>query len=371
MWNRFKTLDPLLFVIPLILLSISVTVIFGLTNYSSGATLAIRQGVYGLIGFAAMLLLTFLDYRSLRTWAIWLYGIGLVALAAVQIIGVEVFGATRWIDLGFFQFQPGELEKAIVIICLATLFGTTAHFVTMRRFLFGLLILLVPAIIVLLQPDLGTSLVILVSGAVVIMHAKLQRSQWIILLSGIVMVILAITLSFKDVGPFTHLLKDYQKDRLASFIDAKRDRKGTGYNVEQSRIAVGSGGLLGKGFLNNSQSQLHFLPVAHADFIFAGLAESWGLIGAYGIIILYVVLIYRIMNAARIAKDKFGMLLSVGIMTKLLFEVLVNIGMNIGIMPVTGIPLPLLSYGGTTLLTNAILIGIVQSIVIRYKRLTF
>jgi rod shape determining protein RodA len=371
MWNRFKTLDPLLFVIPLILLSISVTVIFGLTNYSSGSSLAIRQAVYGGVGFIVMLLLTFLDYRSLRAWAIWLYGIGIIALAAVQLVGVEVYGATRWIDIGFFQFQPGELEKAIIIICLATLLGTTTQFVTMRRFLFALFILLVPALAVLLQPDLGTALVILVTGATIIMHSRLQRSQWIILLSAIAVVVLSITLSFKNVRPFTHLLKDYQKDRLASFVDDSRDKKNTGYNVDQSKIAVGSGGLLGQGFLNNSQSQLHFLPVAHADFIFAGLAESWGLVGAYGIIALYALLIYRIMSAARIAKDRFGMLLCVGIMAKLLFEVLVNIGMNIGIMPVTGIPLPLLSYGGTTLITNALLIGIAQSIVIRYKRLTF
>lgn len=371
MWNRFKTLDPLLFVIPIILVGISVTVIYGLTNYSVGASLAIRQAVYGVIGFVLMLLLTFFDYRGLRAWALWLYGIGIVSLAVVQLLGQEVFGATRWIDLGFFQFQPGELEKAILIICLAGLLGTTAASLSMRRFLFALLILFIPAVAVLLQPDLGTAMVLSVVGVAMLMHSRLKRSQWIMLITGIVLVVTILTLSFKNVHPFSGVLKSYQKDRLASFIDHNRDKSDTGYNVEQSTIAVGSGGLFGKGFINNSQSQLHFLPVAHADFIFAGLAESWGLVGAYAILALYVVLIYRIMNAARIAKDRFGMLIGVGIMAKLLFEIVVNIGMNVGIMPVTGIPLPLLSYGGTTLLTNAILIGIAQSIVIRYKRLTF
>jgi len=166
-------------------------------------------------------------------------------------------------------------------------------------------------------------------------------------------------------------MKDYQKDRLASFIQPARDKTGSGYNVLQSVIAVGSGGLTGKGLGFGSQSQLNFLPVAHADFIFAGIAEAWGLVGSLAILALFGLLMSRLIQAARIAKDEFGMLICIGVLVKIALEMLVNIGMNIRIMPVTGIPLPFLSYGGTTLLTNALCLGLVQSIVMRYKRLTF
>jgi len=202
-------------------------------------------------------------------------------------------------------------------------------------------------------------------------YAPLVRWQRVFLTVGILLVAMVITLSFKGVSPFKGILKDYQKDRLISFIDPSKDPAGSGYNVQQSKIAVGSGGLLGQGLGEGSQSQLNFLPVAHADFIFAGIAEAWGLIGSYGVIFVFGILCFRLLHAARIAKDDFGMLLCVGITIKLIFELLVNIGMNIGIMPVTGIPLPFLSYGGTTLLTNAILIGVAQSVVTRHKRLTF
>jgi len=373
MWNRFKAFDPLLFFIPLILIGISVTLIYALTYDASGASLALRQGVYGVVGIIGMLLLTFFDYRNLRGWAPWLYALGLLALAAVEIpgVGAEVFGATRWIDLGFFQFQPGEMEKAIIIICLSALLARAGQRITTPVFFTALLALVVPAVTILLQPDLGTALVSTVCGIVILFHTKLKRSHWVILLTGIIAVASIMVLSFKEVRPFNKVLKEYQKDRLASFIDPSRDKDNTGYNIVQSKIAVGSGGLVGKGFKYSSQSQLHFLPVAHADFIFAALAVVWGLVGSYGIIALYIVLILRILHAAQIAKDQFGMLLCVGIVTKLLFEVVVNIGMNIGIMPVTGIPLPLMSYGGTTMLTNLLLLGVAQSIVIRYKRLTF
>jgi rod shape determining protein RodA len=371
MWSKFKTLDIFLFLVPVVLMGISVVVIYTLTSNATGGSTALRQALFGVISLLLMLLFTFIDYRSLRAWAGWAYGAGLLLLIGVETIGKNSFGATRWIDLGFFQFQPGEIMKLVLIILMAALLSKSIKLVSWRRFMWAGIILVVPVVTVLLQPDFGTALVVLVSGIGILFHARITRLQKLLIVLGIVLATSSVVLSFNNVPPFSSMLKQYQRQRLASFIDPKNDTSDSGYNVEQSTIAVGSGGLTGKGFVHASQSQLNFLPVAHADFIFAAIAEVWGLLGSYGIILAYLVLVMRILHAARIAKDEFGALICVGIIVKLLFEVLVNIGMNIGIMPVTGIPLPFLSYGGTTMLTNAMLIGIVQSIVIRYKRLTF
>jgi rod shape determining protein RodA len=371
MWSRFKTLDPFLLVLPIVLMTISTVVIYVLTVDTAGLSTAFRQGLFSFVSLILMVVFTFVDYRALRAWAPWIYTIGLGLLALVEIVGRNSFGAQRWIDLGIFQLQPGELMKFILIIGLAALFSRRLPTLTWKTFLQGAALLFIPAVLVLFQPDLGTSLVLVVIGTGIMLYSRLAKVQKVVLLIVLALGATAVMLSFMNVKPFTHLLKDYQKDRLASFIDPKRDPAKTGYNVIQSKIAVGSGGLTGRGLGFGSQSQLNFLPVAHADFIFAGIAEAWGIIGSYAVMAVYAFLIIRILSAARIAGDEFGMLICVGLACKLIFEVLVNIGMNMGIMPVTGIPLPFLSYGGTTLLTNALLLGVVQSVVVRYKRLTF
>lgn len=371
MWSRFKTLDPFLLALPIVLMTISTVVIYVLTADTAGSTTAFRQGLFSGIGLLLLLVFTFLDYRALRAWAPWIYLSGLVLLGAVEVVGFNSFGAERWIDLGIFQLQPGEFMKFVLITGLAALLSRRLPTFPFRVFTQALLVLFVPVIMVLLQPDLGTALVIVASGTGIMLYSRMRRAHKLILGGLLAAGALVIVLSFMNVRPFSGVLQDYQKDRLASFIDPKRDPDRSGYNVIQSKIAVGSGGVTGRGLGFGSQSQLNFLPVAHADFIFAGIAEAWGLIGSYGIIGLYAFLIMRVLSAAGLAGDEFGMLLCVGVACKLTFEVLVNIGMNMGIMPVTGIPLPFLSYGGTTLLTNAILLGMVQSVVVRYKRLTF
>jgi rod shape determining protein RodA len=370
MWNRFKTLDPWLYVIPAVLLTISVVVIYALTVESQGTSLFYRHLFFSVAALVVMLLTTFVDYRSLRGWAGWIYLAGLAGLALVEFIGTVEFGAQSWIELGFFRLQPGELSKLILVIVLAALLATRKK-ISGGRFILAILLLLIPAAVILQQPDFGTALVAGIAGVAVLLYAPLLRWQRIVVIAGVIFLASGVALSFRGVAPFDHLLKDYQKDRLASFIDPSRDKSRSGYNVVQSVIAVGSGGLTGKGLGFGSQSQLNFLPVAHADFIFAVIAEAWGLVGAWGVIVLLGMLASRVILAAHVAKDTFGALVCVGIAAKLLTEILVNIGMNIQVMPVTGIPLPFLSYGGTTMLTNALAIGLVQSIVIRYKRLTF
>jgi rod shape determining protein RodA len=297
--------------------------------------------------------------------------LGIVGLAAVMIFGHSDFGAQRWIDVGFFQLQPSEPMKLLVIAWLALVLSRPLRQVSYGQFFICLAILGLPALAVLAQPDLGTGLLIFFSGLGVMAHAHLRRSQrwWlVVMLIGLVAIA---TLSFKGVHPFNSLLKDYQKDRLVSFINPEADRSGSGYNILQSIIAVGSGGTTGRGLGQGSQSQLNFLPVAHADFIFAGISEAWGFVGATGIIVLLGVIVFRVLQAARLAAGEFEMLICLGCAILLLLETFINIGMNIGLMPVTGVPLPFLSYGGTTMLTNALLIGIVESIIIRHKRLTF
>ncbi|MBU6389380.1 rod shape-determining protein RodA [Patescibacteria group bacterium] len=371
MWNKFKTLDPLLFIVPLLLLPVSVIVIYTLTINSQGSSLYIHQAMYAAAGVVLMAVATFIDYRSLKSWASWLYVLGLLGLIAVKLVGKSDFGAQRWISIGFFQLQPAEGEKIIMIIVLAALLAKGIHAISFSRFATLILLLLVPVLAIVLQPDLGTAIVISAIGIGMVFQARITRIERWVLIGGIALLVGVFALSFHGTHPFSSLLKGYQKDRLASFIDPSRDQSESGYNVLQSVIAVGSGGITGQGLGAGTQSQLNFLPVAYSDFIFAGISEAWGLIGSWGIIALYGILLWRVLQAARIAKDEFGMLLCIGVMLKIGVEVLVNVGMNIRLMPVTGIPLPFLSYGGTTLLVNAIAIGLVQSVVIRYKRLTF
>jgi rod shape determining protein RodA len=370
-WNRFKTFDPWLYLIPLALMAISVIVIYTLTVDSVGNALFLRQLAFAIIGIALMVGAAFVDYRSLKGWWIWIYLFGIAGLILVRLLGKVDFGARRWIDIGVFQYQPGEVEKLIIIIGLAALLGRPTPSTTMGRFFSGVGILLLPVVAILSQPDLGTALVVGIAGLAVILHSRLTRFQRSMIGAGVGLILLVFALSFHGVKPFSGLMKDYQKDRLASFVEPSRDKSGSGYNVLQSVIAVGSGGVTGKGLGFGSQSQLNFLPVAHADFIFAGIAEAWGLLGSLTLLVLFGLLMSRLVLAARIAKDEFGMLLCVGILVKIAVEMMVNIGMNMRLMPVTGIPLPFLSYGGTTLLTNALCLGLVQSVVMRYKRLTF
>lgn len=371
MWNRFKTLDPWLFVLPIMLMVMGVVVIFALTIDSSGPGLYQKQAISAGISLVLLILMAFVDYRSLRAWSFWLYMAGLISLVLVRFLGTEEFGAKLWIKVAGFQFQPGELLKFMTIVALAAVLSRGGPRISNRQFVLAAIYLIIPVLAILLQPDLGTALVIAVSGVAIMLHARLSRMQKILVIAGVVCAVSVVILSFEEVKPFNHVLKEYQKDRLLSFVEPNRDESGSGYNVLQSVIAVGSGGISGKGLGNGSQSQLNFLPVAQADFIFAVIAEAWGLVGAWGTLALFGLLLFRTLQAGRIAKDDFGALICAGVTAKIIFEVLVNVGMNIRLMPVTGIPLPFLSYGGTALLTNALLMGTVQSIVMRYKRLTF
>lgn len=360
--SRFKLtlgFDWSLFLLPIILTGIGTAIIFSIT-YGTNSGLALSQVMFFVIGLALAIFLTLFDYRTLKGLYLILYIIGVLLLILVVLIGSKSFGATRWIDLKIFQLQPSELFKLIILVVLAKFFSDWQE-LTWQKILFVLVLVGLPVFLIMRQPDLGTASVIFVSLLAVLFLSPIRKIYLIIALAALV--------ALSPLG--WHFLKTYQKQRIESFINPANDPHGVGYNVSQAKIAVGSGGLWGMGLGKGSQSQLNFLPVAHTDFIFAGTAEATGFFGSTFLILVLMTLVVRVINVAKIAKDSFGMYLAGGIAAIFLFQILVNIGMNLGIMPVTGIPLPFVSSGGSSMITNMAAIGILQSIYLRHKKITF
>lgn len=371
MSSKIKTFDFILFLIPLLFTIISIAVIFSLVYNSSESNLVIKQIISAGIGLVVMVLIGFADYRFLRSISWLIYLVTLILLVYVDFFGKAAGGAMRWIDLGFFQIQPSELAKIGAIMILATFFSKKYNRVNWRDiFLSGLMLL--PAIFLILkEPDLGTALVVAFIYFVMLFFAKLKKIQFIVIIAVLTVVGSIFVLSVYKVRPFQGLMQDYQRNRITTFLNPSLDPYGKGYNARQAQIAVGSGGVLGKGLGQGSQSQLHFLPKPYTDFIFAGIAESFGFIGAAIILSLMAFLIIKILTIGNMAQDHFGMFIAIGTAATFLFQVMINVGMNIGIAPVTGIPLPFLSYGGSALISYLFLIGVTQSIFIRHRKLSF
>jgi len=351
--------DWSLFILPTLLSFLGIVFIFSVT-YSQKPFLMISQIIYFIIGLAIAILLTFFDYRNLRGLAPILYGILIVLLIAVLFLGSHAFGAARWIDLKIFQLQPSEIGKVIILLFLARIFAEAKDF-NYKKILLIIGAVLVPMILILMQPDFGTAMVFFVTLLILLFFSNIKK---IILLAVIAGLILAAPVGW-------HFLKTYQKERIYTFINPSNDPYGSGYNVAQAKITVGSGGLWGKGIGKGSQIQLNFLPVAHTDFIFASAAEAIGFVGSTALILLLIFLVTRMINVARKSKDLFGYYFALGWGLILLFQIFVNVGMNMGIMPVTGIPLPFVSSGGTSMFTNMAAIGILQSIYLRHRKISF
>jgi len=346
----------------LILVCLGVVIIYSTSYNEPGSkNLALYQGIFAGIGIIIAFLLASIDYRAIKNYYIILYIIGILLLVLVLILGKTVFGATRWINLGFFQLQPSEIFKLILILFLARILSDQPSELNFRRLLFIIFLVVVPTILVLMEPDLGTALVFIAVTIGMFIAANLRKIY--LLGMGIFTIAVSPVIWF--------LMRDYQRQRILSFLNPASDPFGAGYNVLQSIIAVGSGQFYGRGLGQGSQSQLNFLPIKHADFIFAVFAEELGFVGALILLLLFILLIIRVIRIARLAADDFGMLIAVGICVMFIFQILVNIGMNIGIMPVTGIPLPFVSSGGTSLIVNLVAIGILFSIILRHRKLVF
>lgn len=321
-----------------------------------------RQGLFLSVDVLLVILLLRLDYHVLKQVALPLYVLTLILLLGVMFFGHSTMGAQRWIRLGPVIFQPSEFSKVFIIVCLAAFLdkqaGSLEHW---KEYLPAGLFLLAPFVLVLRQPDLGTALVFGAIGFSMFWVCGF-KTRWIAWMTGVLICLSPL---------IWHFLHEYQRNRIRVFLNPELDPFGAGYHVIQSKIAIGSGLLLGKGWMQGTQSQLNFLPENHTDFIFAVAGEEFGFIGAVVILLLYLILIWRGLTIALNAEDRFGMLLATGITGMYLFHVLVNIGMTAGIMPVTGVPLPFLSYGVSSLTTNMLLAGLLLNINLRKTRLQF
>jgi len=343
--------------------ALGVLEIYSATHASGGLEgMHYKQIRWLVFGFAIMFALSRLDYHLILDQAPLLYAICLVALGSVLVLGSSRFGARRWIHLAGQDFQVSELAKLIIIIVLARFFAEVrSDELDLRDVLKAGMLVGVPLVLILKQPDLGTALVLVPMLAV---GAFLAGLKWIhagiFTLAG---VLLVGAVFYPPVSK--HLLKPYQRERITSFLHPEEDAKGSGYQLLQSKIAVGSGGFWGKGFGNGSQNQLGYIPVRYSDFIMAAWAEEQGFKGVLLALGLYMALLLRLVQNAQRAKDRAGMFLVMGVAAALGFHVLVNVAMVIGAMPVTGIPLPLMSYGGSATLFVFMAIGLVMNVRLR------
>lgn len=315
-----------------------------------------KQLLWIALGVAGMFVLTRLDYHSLLNHAPWMYLLTLGLLAALLVAGSEIAGARRWFRMGGVNFQVSEFAKLALILLLARFFSENdARSVTWRDAAKVAAAAGVPFLLIAVQPDLGSALTLLPVAAAALFLAGLPlRYFGIIMLAGI----LALPVGY-------HFLKPYQKSRIATFLNPAADPRNTGYQVSQSRIAIGSGEVWGKGTAQGTQTQLRFLPVAHTDFIFAAFGEEHGFAGVLLTLVLYFTLLMRLLRTAETTPDAAGLHIIGGTAGILLFQILVNVGMVIGYMPVTGIPLPLMSYGGSSVLFTWMAMGLASSVQVR------
>jgi rod shape determining protein RodA len=326
----------------------------------TAGTTFVRGLMWTGIALVAFVVATVFDYQWLKTfsWPLYVVQIGLLIMTLA--VGDGVGGSARWVALGPFQFQFSELAKILMIVVLANYFGSRQGKLTSLPSILGACLLVAPPwLLVMLQPDLGTSLVLLaiLGGMLFLSGASLR---WLGVLVGGTLASL----------PFVWnvVLRDYQKARIVGFLNPTNDLQGAGWQLHQSQIAVGSGGLFGKGLTNGTQNQLEFLPVQESDFVAAIYLEELGFLGAMLLLILFAALLWRILVSGWRSRDPFGMMFAAGLASMILFQVIVNVGMVVGIMPITGIPLPFISHGGASLISIAIGLGILQSINIRQTR---
>ena len=351
-------IDWLLIVAIGALCAIGLAMIFSTTG---GATRLYWTQTYAvIIGIAAMVAAIAIDYRSLADKSHILY-IGLVlALIAVMLFGSKQMGAQRWINVGFFNLQPSEFAKAILALVLAKLLGDSRRQVLTNNELFLAMVLTaLPLLLILRQPDLGTAVTLLPILLVVTFAAGLPLKYL-----GALAVLGVLTAPVA----WRFALEDYQKERIETFLDPAQDPRGAGYQQIQARITVGSGGAWGKGFRQGTQGQLRFLPVAHNDFIFSVLAEEQGFVGVIVVLGLYLFVIVRSLEAAKLAKDRLGSYVVLGVLATFTFQVIYNITMSAGLAPVKGLTLPLMSYGGSSMIATLAGFGLILNV--RMRRFT-
>lgn len=356
LYRTVRDLDWSLLIVSLALCALGTLQIYSATLSTKWGDAWWKQIVWVVSGLVMMWIVASLDYHSLMSRVFYLYAGVLSLLILTAIAGNKVFGSTRWIRIGGFTLQTSEFVKIVLILLVARyLSDLKTDSLNWKELLKLAAFVSVPMLLVMKEPDLGTSLTyipILVSG---VLMAGL-RWKYLLVITGILLVTLPIGY---------YALKPYQKDRLVSFIYPDRDPKGTGFQVIQSRIAVGNGGMWGRGAKESSQTHLGFLPVPHTDFIFSSFAEEHGFVGIVVALVLYFLLIMQVVQNAQTATDRAGLFICMGVAALLLFHVLVNVGMVVGRMPITGIPLPLMSSGGSNTWSVFLMLGLVNSVRLR------
>jgi len=323
-----------------------------------GMSYYLKQFYWMLFGIAISLTVCSRDYHVLEDISYWFYGVLVLLLIAVLVIGRRSMGATRWLNLGFFNIQPSELMKIVIIVTFARFFNNfhSVGNLTVKDVLIPLSLLALPVALIMKQPDLGTATLVALIALSMVMYVGLR---WYTIVT---FVCVAIPMAWLG---WAFVFRPYQKNRVLDFLDPERSRLGSGYHIIQSKIAVGSGGLTGKGFAKGTQSQLRFLPEQHTDFAFSVFAEEWGFIGCLLLIAIYFMLILWGLNIANRCNDRFGGLLAIGVTAMFFWHIIINMGMVMGMFPVVGVPLPFFSYGGTSMITSMVGIGLLQNISMR------
>jgi rod shape determining protein RodA len=352
-----RDIDLTLVLIALLICAVGVLQIYSATRDTNFTTSWWKQVVYIFTGMLFLWLLLMVDYHTLMHWVPALYIVSVLGLLVTYLLGEKFYGSRRWIPLGFgFHFQVSEFVKLVIILLVARfLTDLRTDEVEIREVLKLAGLVLVPTVLVAKQPDLGTASTYL---AVLVGGVFLAGLRWKYVAAAAALATVMILVG-------VHFLSDYQKARIESFLDPEQDPRGKGYQLIQSQIAVGSGGMFGKGVTKGTQTQLQFLPVPYKDFIFSAFAEEHGFVGVVVMLSLFFVLLMRIVQNAQTAPDRAGMYICMGVATLLLFHILVNVGMLAGLMPVTGIPLPFMSFGGSSIWTFFLALGLVNNVRLR------
>ncbi len=355
----FIHFDWVLLGMVLLISAIGILNLYSVTSNGETMTtpLYLKQILWLAIGLTAMLVIAFVEYRYYIDLAYIAYTSAVVLLILVLGYGIITSGAQRWVRVGPLTFQPSEFVKISLILALAKFFQRPSdrQGYSLKHLGLPFFLLCFPMVLILKQPDLGTAIILLLIFLSILIFVKIRLSS-LIILGAVGASALPLVWMF---------LKDYQKRRIITFFNPDLDPLGAGYHLIQSRIAVGSGGIFGKGFMKGTQSKLGFLPEQHTDFIFSALGEEWGLVGCFVVVGLYFLLILWGLRIAIEAKDRFGAILSFGVVAMLFWHTFINIAMVMGLMPVVGIPLPLLSYGGSFLLSTLIGIGLLLNVSMR------
>lgn len=316
-----------------------------------------KQLLWFSIGLVAMVITFIFNYKILDRWAQPIYFVCIALLIVVLISGKYVGGSRRWLIIGPISFQPSELVKIALILALARYYSKDAKTrgFTLRELIRPVMIIMLPVFLIVMQPDLGTAgLLVLIAGSITVFVKIERRSFAYLFASGAVLVPL-----------IWFFLREYQKKRILTFLNPDRDPLGAGYHIIQSKIAIGSGMLSGKGYLKGTQNALSFLPEEHTDFIFSVLAEEWGFLGSITLVLLFLILIIWALNVAHGCREPFGTIVAVGVASMIFWQAFINIGMSMGLLPVVGVPLPFISYGGSSVLTTAISIGLLLNVSMR------